>query len=105
MSHTPGPWEYDADRVAIISRAYVQGATTDPVTMGGEDEIMPISVVSLWSAMGGSDTESDRLLMTAGPEMLAALQVARDVVAIISQPDGALLRQIDAAIRKATLRP
>ena len=92
---TKGPYRLDQDRYAIVSESVFND-------YGIEDEDPePVSVVSIYGAMGGEDTTSDALLLAASWELLEALEEARPVIAMISRQDGALLKKIDAALVKA----
>lgn len=67
MAHTPGPWRHDREGSRIVSETafYEYSTPEDP---------QPVSIVSLFGAMGGDDTAADAALMAAAPAMLAALQ-------------------------------
>lgn len=91
--HTPGPW--------VVSGLYGAPEGNFLIWTKAEDHavahIFPIT-------HGGKDAESERLanarLIAAAPELLAALENARNWVAGDSKA-GNFLREIDAALAKA----
>ena len=68
MTYTKGPWRYAGN--AIVSETEF---SEDP-SWENDGIGTPVTVVSLFSAMGGDDTKSDAHLIAASPELLAALQ-------------------------------
>jgi soluble lytic murein transglycosylase-like protein len=64
--HTPGPWRYDEQRVAIVADVPPDWWTDD----GDEEPI--VQVVYLRAAMGGWNVAADRALIAAAPELLKA---------------------------------
>ena len=65
MAYTPGPWKYEKDKNRIISTTQWFIEPSDPV-----------SIVNLYGAMGGDDTNADAQLMASAPDLLQALQNA-----------------------------
>lgn len=68
MAHTPGPWRYEKSKCAILAGEdkVEDGLVVEPAT----------SIVDLYGAMGGEDTDADARLMAAAPELLDALRMA-----------------------------
>lgn len=64
-AHTPGPWFYDKAYDRIIAPSH------SPVWC---PEKGFTSVVCLFGAMGGDDTDADARLIAAAPELLEALR-------------------------------
>jgi hypothetical protein len=87
--HTPGPWRYDDERCAIVA---------DHATDQFGDT--PVSVVSLYGAMGGDDTKADTALIAAAPELLEAAIYA----AWRADPYSEAYFRLTAAVAKATSR-
>jgi len=82
--HTPGPWNdgMDSKGNLIIMQRY------------GDPYLNPEDINEEW--------QSNLRLVSAAPELLAALEAARRLIELISPLEGAVTRQIDAAIAKAT---
>lgn len=93
--HTPGPWRYDCDRVAIVADVppewWVPDGDEPPVTQ----------IVYLRGAMGGHDTEADRALMVAAPDLLDAARMALECFLDGENPHRPVVGQLRAAIAKA----
>lgn len=96
--HTPGPWRHDRDNARIVSATTFYDYSED-------DDPQPVSVVSLFGAMGGEDTAADARLIAAAPELLGALEeLARlmdDVLAGEYQPDSFTTQPAMRAIAEA----
>lgn len=76
MVHTPGPWRYEKNKPAILTGEdkVENGFVVEPAT----------SIVNLYGAMGGDDTDADALLMASAPDLLAAL---KDVLGVDDDRD------------------
>ena len=102
--HSPAPWWHDKDACAIRYRlpaGHPDRYFDDPELDDGAR-----NVVSLLGTCGGIDTAADVALMTAAPEMLAALQHARSHFyamggEIPHEADRAVVAEIETAIAKA----
>lgn len=67
--HTPLPWRYSKEHLAIVSDCYPDWADqSDP------DQEKITKVCTILGTMGGHDVDADIAVMTAAPELLAALQ-------------------------------
>lgn len=73
-THSPAPWVYDTGACAIRYQLPVG----HPERYDSDDDGWR-NVVSLYSACGGVDGNTDVELMTAAPAMLAALRLFIDV--------------------------
>jgi len=94
MSHTPGPWKYEDNKIV---------STTQYEPRYEEDEPTNVTVVNLLGAMGGDDVSADIRLIATAPELLEALISAYSFMVIDSQHQGRnILETMKAAIQKAT---
>ena len=88
--HTPGPWNA-TDGAAILA--------------GSGINIQNIASVSLEKRLGRGSAKADALLISAAPDLLAALRAARPyVMTCVDEPidpAGRALAALDAAIAKA----
>ena len=87
--HTPGPWH-----------------TTKPIESNGYVWVDPSDgccgdVATAWPTHQGS-AEANANLIAAAPELLEALEAARRKIEWILPVEWDVMRQIDAAIAKAT---
>ena len=83
--HSPAPWWHDKDACAIRYRlpaGHPDRYSDDPELDDGAR-----NVVSLIGACGGTDTAADVALMTAAPELLAALHGLYELCAFGASPD------------------
>ena len=71
MSHTPGPWKYEDNKIV---------STTQYEPRYEEDEPTNVTVVNLLGAMGGDDVSADIRLIAAAPTMLNALIEAEKLI-------------------------
>jgi len=105
MDHTPGPWEYDGASSITSKSEWLIEPSED------EDEAgVPLKVIDLTGAMGGTNSKADAYLIAAAPELLEVLQLIAEHAE--PQPLGESYAPLDsswiqeiakAAIRKATL--
>ena len=97
-TNTPGPWYWEADEV----KGDPYGRTRYQVTAMGKT----ITKVYYSSYEGGfTNAEADALLISAAPDLLGALQMAKSLLEIEGyEAGGTSMRVIDAAITKATQR-
>lgn len=66
--HTPLPWRYSKEHLAIVSDCYPDWADqSDP------DQEKITKVCTILGTMGGHDVDADIAVMTAAPELLSAL--------------------------------
>jgi hypothetical protein len=96
--HSPAPWIYDAKRCAIT---YV--LPSGHPDRYDEDDDGVRDVVNLRSACGGTDTDADITVMTAAPDMLAALKrvLACPMAAAWLEADGGTYSAVAAAVALA----
>lgn len=81
VGHTPGPWSIDGTRIVASDS---------------------VCVVDCVGAMGGDDSQADKRLLAAAPELLAALQSAsRALTELDPLADHHDARPIDEALSKA----
>lgn len=101
--HTPGPWYHSCDEGNDPGHCNVNA---------GPDEFMPdgymiATVEEVDDGTHDEQREANARLIAAAPELLAALEDARDAIASLPDFDGRKfgrtlhVEQIDAAIRKA----
>lgn len=100
MQHTKRPWWHDKDRVAICYRL-----PEDSSDRYGEDDDGVRNVVDLTSAMGGTDTTADALLIAASPDLLMWLKAIcgrmRDNAEHLSETELTELDLAEAVIAQA----
>lgn len=83
--HSPAPWWYDEAHCAIRYRlpdGHPERYSDDPELDDGAR-----NVVSLIGACGGTDSAADVALMTAAPEILAALRDLYELCTCGASPD------------------
>lgn len=71
MAHTPGPWRHDREGARIVSKTAFNDYSTP-------EDPKPVSIISLFGAMGGDDSAADAALIASAPAMLAALAKLHD---------------------------
>lgn len=76
MGHTKGPWKYIDGKAAIIS----ESEYLVPPDKDYEPDGIPLKVLDLTSAMGGTDTTADGYLIAAAPELFDACKNMIDVL-------------------------
>jgi len=70
VTYTQGPWRHDREGARIVSETVFYDYSNE------DDEPEPVSVVSLFGAMGGDDNVADARLIAAAPELVEALRDA-----------------------------
>ena len=93
IKHTPGPWEWDAgvippDGPGRYADIYIIAEDGEPTILAEFNDSLP-------------EGRANAYLMTAGPEMFAALQFITDVARSTSGFSLMAIKQADAAIAKA----
>lgn len=87
MSHTKGPWKYEAETKTIRA------------------EVPNYWLASMNSFEGAVDHEANAALIAAAPEMLEALEAAKILLMVldeyVAKENEYVLESIKAAIRKA----